>query len=101
MGFKLVLTQEFEQANTEAFLALEKQFMQLEKDGKMESGRRYVTYFGRNPNSTLVWEREFETLEELLACKKEIDENTDHAALYDQQVKFMTRTYTEVYRAID
>jgi len=101
MSYKLVLIQEFEQANQEAFLSLEKQFMQLEKDGKMAQGRRYVSYFGTRPANTFVWEREFDTMEELMEAKREMDENQDHAELYEQQVKFMVRTYTEIYKSID
>ena len=101
MGYKLVLIQEFEQANQEAFLELEQKFIELEKAGKMEMGRRYVSYFGTRPNNTFIWEREFETLEALMAAKKEMDENTDHAVLYEQQVKYMVRSYTEIYKSID
>ena len=101
MGYKLVLIQEFEQANQEAFLALEKEFIRLEKEGKMEQGRRYVSYFGTRPSNTFVWERDFDTMEALMAAKKEMEDNTDHAVLYEQQVKYMVRSYMEIYKSID
>lgn len=102
MAYKLRFVQKFQQSKTEEFMQLEKMFMELEQ--KVEGfpkGKRYVSYMGGLPVSTLIWECEFPTLEELIMAKKLIENDNVHDDLFEKQVQYIIESYVEIYKEID
>lgn len=99
--YKLRFVQEIKKEDQERFFELEKGFMRLEEDDPaLPRGKRYVPIMGRDPTNTLVWEAEFETLEEALSALGAIEASDGHTALLNEQVGCMRRTWTELYRSL-
>lgn len=99
--YKLRFVQEIKKGNQERFLELEKKFIELEmKDSDMPNGRRYIPIMGKEPTNTLIWEAEYETLEETMRALETIEANDEHAALLAEQIGCMRRTWTELYKSI-
>lgn len=98
MCYLLRLVQRINQAHQENFLALEKEFVRFEKEQGMPQGRRYLPVTGLLPTNTLIWEYEFDTLEELTKHLNAIYAHPEHERLLDRQVSFMQDSYTEIYK---
>ena len=65
MSYKLRFVQKFEQKNTEEFVELERKFAEFEKMyPEFPKGKRYVPYIARDPQNILIWETEFDILEQ-------------------------------------
>jgi len=102
MAWKLRFVQRFAASKQEQFMALEAKFAQLERQNpEFPKGRRWQPYAGREPTNTLIWEAEFETLEQAQAALELIESDPHHAELFAQQVPFFQDAYTEIYRQID
>ena len=102
MGYKLRFVQKFEQKNTEAFMELERQFAALEKQyPEFPKGKRYFPYMARDPQNTLVWEADFNTLEDAIEAKLFFENDNRHEDLYSKQVQFFVESYTEIYKSLD
>ena len=98
MAYLLRFVQRYRPANKEEFLALEKEFVLLERTtASFPKGRRYLPYSGREPGNTLVWECEFPTMDELRQAMATMEEDEKHEALYRQQVPYFIEAYTEIY----
>ena len=101
MGYKLKFTQTFDKCDQEAFLALEKKFIELEfNEPALVKGRRYVPVFGKEPTNTLIWEAEFPTLEEAVALLQRIEQSAGHDALLEEQIGYMKDYYMEILREL-
>jgi hypothetical protein len=102
MGYKLRFVQHFRQDKADEFIKLEKKFMELEKNNSLfPKGKRFTPYFGREALNTLIWESDFETLEEAVKANQFLKENILHKELYDQQVKYFINSYTEIYKKLE
>jgi hypothetical protein len=98
MKYLLRLVQTFDKSVSEEFLELERKFAELEKeDSSFPRGVRYVPCFSQQANNTLIWEAEFNTMEELLASMNFVSNNPRHEELYQKQKLLMRDVYTEIY----
>lgn len=99
MSYKLRFVQTFKQEHAKEYLALEKQFEELElKYPEFPQGKRYIPCTGRDASNTLIWEAEFTTLEEAHKAQAFFLRDERHEDLFQKQVPFIVATYTEIYR---
>lgn len=102
MPYKLRFVQRFELANTDEFIRIEKQFDEFEqKYPEFPKGRRYVPMTGKEPANTLIWESEFDTLEELYKAHAFLMADDRHEDLFKVQAQYMLDAYTEIYQPYD
>ena len=99
MAYKMRFVQEFDKKDSEAFLAIEQRFIELEeKTPEMKNGRRFAPVMGRSPLNTMIWEAEFETLEGAIAALKVIEDSGEHDILLGEQIRYMRDNYVEIYK---
>jgi hypothetical protein len=97
----LRLVQRFQPSKRQQFLALEKQFAQLEHRGILPKGERMLSLAGRDPGNTLVWQRKFENLAAAQEYLKRAEADPEHAALFNQQAPLFGDTWVEFYEVIE
>jgi hypothetical protein len=97
----LRLVQRFHHSKREEFIALEKEFAQLEHRGILPRGERLMPIAGREPGNTIVWQRRFESLAEAEAALKLFESNSEHTELANQQKHFFEGTWVEFYEIVD
>jgi len=97
----LRLVQRFQHSKREEFIALEKEFAQLEHRGILPRGERLMPIAGREPGNTIVWQRRFESLAEAEAALKLFESNSEHTELANQQKHFFEGTWVEFYEIVD
>lgn len=101
MMYKMRFVQYFDKSDSEAFLKLEKKFVDLENETpEMTNGRRYVPVIGREPTNCMVWEAEFPSMEAAVQALHTIEQNDTHDALLEEQIRFMRDTYVEIYQEL-
>ena len=101
MAYKLRFVQAINQAKKNEFIAIEKEFIKLEQSNPgLPQGKRFLPVSGKNPTNTLIWECEFETLEELTAQLQAIYDNPIHEELLQKQIPFMLDSYIEIYEEL-
>lgn len=99
MAYKLRFVQYFDKSDTEAFWKWEKKFVELEeKTPELKVGRRYAPIIGREPTNTMIWEAEYDTMEEAVRVLETLDQNSEHDELLENQIKYMRDTYVELYQ---
>jgi hypothetical protein len=102
MSYKLRFVQIFKQENAKEYLELEKQFELFEQESpEVPKGKRYIPCAGRDASNTLVWECDFPSLEEAYRAQEFLLNDSRHEDLFQQQVKYIVGTYTEIYRPYD
>ena len=101
MAYVLRFVQRFRAKDDAAFMALEARFADLERRKGWPEGRRSRPFAGREPGNTLVWEREFPTLEEVNCTLATLGRDPDHARLLKRQIPFFLEAWTEVYEVLD
>lgn len=102
MPYKLRFVQRFVLAKTREFLEIEKQFAAFEEQyHEFPKGKRYLPLTGKEPANTLVWECDFETLEELHKTHQFLMTDNRHEDLFVVQSEFMLDAYTEIYKPYD
>ncbi len=101
MAIILRLVQRFQHSKREEFIALEKEFAQLEHRGILPSGERLMPISGREPGNTIVWQRRFESLAEAEAALKLFETNPEHTELANQQKHYFEGTWVEFYETVD
>lgn len=102
MGYKLRFVQQFRQKFASEYLELEKQFAALEQHSpEFPKGKRYLPYIGGEASNTLIWECEFDTLEETQQALAFLHADTRHEALFQQQAKYIVGTRTEILKPYD
>jgi len=97
----LRLVQRFQHSKREEFIALEKEFAQLEHRGILPGGERLMPISGREPGNTIVWQRRFESLAEAEAALKLFETNPEHTELANQQKHYFEGTWVEFYEIVD
>ncbi|HHT64787.1 MAG TPA: hypothetical protein GX017_01715, partial [Clostridiales bacterium] len=55
---------------------------------------------GRDPQNTLIWEAEFDTLEEAIAAKQFLENDNRHEELYQKQLAYFVESYVEIYKSL-
>jgi alpha/beta superfamily hydrolase len=93
--------QRFQHSKREEFIALEKEFAQLEHRGILPRGERLIPIAGREPGNTIVWQRRFESVAEAEAALKLFETNPEHTELANQQKHFFEGTWVELYEIVD
>ncbi len=101
MAIILRLVQRFQHSKREEFIALEKEFAQLEHRGILPRGERLMPISGREPGNTIVWQRRFESLAEAEAALKLFETNPEHTELANQQKHYFEGTWVEFYEIVD
>ena len=101
MAIILRLVQRFQHSKREEFIALEKEFAQLEHRGILPRGERLMPIAGREPGNTIVWQRRFESLAEAEAALKLFETNPEHTELANQQKHYFEGTWVEFYEIVD
>lgn len=102
MAYMLRFVQEFRADCPEKFLALEQKFMALEHGtAGFPIGRRWLPVLGREPKNTLVWQSEFDSLDEAAAALLFLENNNSHEELLNEQIKYFVRSYAEIYRSLE
>jgi hypothetical protein len=97
----LRLVQRFQHSKREEFIALEKEFAQLEHRGILPRGERLIPISGREPGNTIVWQRRFESLAEAETALKLFETNPEHTELANQQKHYFEGTWVEFYEIVD
>jgi hypothetical protein len=99
MGYKLRFVQKFQLSKAIEFLEIEKQFEEFEQRyPEFPKGKRYLPICGMHPSNTLIWECDFETLDELQAIHNFLMSDNRHEELFQVQSQYMLDAYTEIYR---
>lgn len=99
MVYKLRFIQSYDKCNEEAFWQWEKKFMELEeKTPELKVGKRYVPVMGKEATNTLVWEAEYDSLEEATRVLALLENNNEHDELLKHQIAYMRDAYVELYR---
>lgn len=102
MPYKLRFVQRFMIKNSSEFLELEKQFAEMETTYKdMPKGKRYIPHAGQHSTNTIIWESDFETLDELNKAHSIIKNLDEHEDLFKEQAQYMIDSYTEIYVPYD
>jgi hypothetical protein len=101
MSYKLRFVQRFQESKRAEFLELEKQFAVLERTVcEFPKGKRYLPYSGREAANTLIWECEFETLEDAQKALAFLENDPRHEALYKQQSVYFIESYVEILKEL-
>jgi hypothetical protein len=99
MSYKLRFVLQFKQEFMQEYLALEDQFATMEaKHPEFPRGTRYLPPSGRESSNTLVWECDFDTLEQAQQALAFLMADDRHEDLFRQQSKYILGTYTEIYK---
>ncbi|UXX80977.1 hypothetical protein N7E81_07680 [Reichenbachiella carrageenanivorans] len=102
MSYKLRFIQRFQLDKTAEFMAIEKQFAAFETQyPDFPKGRRYVPHVGSLPVNTLIWECDFDTLDELHCAHDFLMKDDRHEDLFQVQSVYLLEAYTEIYRPYD
>ena len=101
MAIILRLVQRFQHSKREEFIALEKEFAQLEYRGILPRGERLMPISGRDPGNTIVWQRRFESLAEAEVALKLFETNPEHTELANKQKHFFEGAWVEFYEIVD
>jgi hypothetical protein len=102
MVYKMRFIQTFDKGAQAKFLELERNFIELEKRApEMKCGRRFIPVISREATNTMVWEAEYDTMEEAVKALQAIEGNTEHDAYLDEQIQYMRDAYVEIYRELE
>jgi hypothetical protein len=102
MSYKLRFVQHFKLGQAKEYLAIEKQFADLEQQHpEFPKGTRYMPVTGREPSNTLIWECDFETLEAAQNALAFLLNDTRHEALFETQSAFILDSFAEIYKPFD
>ena len=95
---KLRFVQRFKQSGRRDFTELEREFVQLEQhEPTFPKARRFIPVTGREPSNTMIWEAEFNNMEEASRALEIIEGNAIHNKLFIKQSAYMLDAYTEIY----
>ena len=102
MPYKLQFKQEFLEAYKQEYLAIEQEFVILERSNPdFPKGKRFLTLSGTENTNTLIWECEFDSLDELYSAISIMEQSIDHTRLYESQKRYISRIYTSIFRSIE
>ncbi len=96
MPYVLRFIQKYRPADRAAFLDLEGRFAAAEVQGELPRGQRRQPHSGRLPVDTLIWEKQFATLEELEAARNQMAQSDRHTDLFRKQAPLIVEAYTEI-----
>jgi hypothetical protein len=85
----------------DAYLALERRFVELESRAGAVRGRRLRPIAGNEPVDTLVWEAEYPTLAAAVTALTTQESDADHAELFAEQARYIVDRRVELYEVLD
>jgi hypothetical protein len=97
----LRLVQQYQHSKKQEFMALEKQFAELEDRGILPRGERLVPISGRDPGNTVIWQARFENLSAAEAALRLFETNPEHTELANQQKHFFESAWVEFYEVVE
>ena len=101
MRIRLRIIQEFDPAHEREFMELESQFAQLEaRRPDFPKGRRWQPIAGPDPTHTLIWEAEFDSLDQAHRALSFFEGDAAHEALAAQQRPYFRRVRLEFHRLL-
>jgi hypothetical protein len=102
MSVTMRIVQQYDIRNEKEFMALERQFAELERThADFPKGRRRKPIAAFEPCNTLIWECEFPDLD---AAHKTLDffkGDASHEALYARQLPYFVKTRIEFLENLD
>jgi len=102
MSVTMRILQEYDVRKEREFLALERQFAELErKRPDYPKGRRMKPLAAPQACNTLVWQCEFPTLEEARATLSFFEGDPAHEELFRKQVEYFKNVRVEFYENLD
>jgi hypothetical protein len=102
MVYKLRFVQTFDKRDEEAFWHWERKFMELEaKTPELKVGKRYAPVMGKEATNTMVWEAEYDSLQEAMQVLTLLENNSEHDELLSRQIVYMRDAYVELYRQMN
>jgi hypothetical protein len=102
MSVTMRIVQQFDPAHEKEFMALEKQFAELEgRRPDYPKGRRLQPISGALPSHTLIWECEFPDLESARAALHLFEGDAEHEALAAKQSPYFTNVRVEFYENLE
>jgi hypothetical protein len=102
MSVTMRIVQEFDPSHEREFMALERQFAELERRRPdYPKGRRLQPISGALPSHTLIWECEFPDLELARAALRLFEGDADHEALAAEQSPYFRNVRVEFYEKLE
>ena len=101
MAIILRMIQQFHPAKKQEFIALEKQFAQLEHRGILPKGERLMPISSKEPGNTIIWQGRFEDLCAAQNALKLFETNPEHTELANQQVHCFKDAWVEFYEVLE
>ena len=101
MAIILRLVQQYQHSKKQEFMALEKQFAELEDRGILPRGERLVPISSRDPGNTVIWQARFENLRAAEAALKLFETNPEHTELANKQKHFFECAWVEFYEVVE
>jgi hypothetical protein len=102
MSVTMRIIQEFDPCNERDFMALEREFAELERRRPdYPNGTRLQPISAADPCHTLVWECKFPDLEAARAALHLFEGDADHEALAEKQSPYFRRIRVEFYENLD
>jgi len=101
MAVIMRLVQQFEHSKRDEFIALEKEFADLERRGIIPKGERLVPISSRDPRNTLIWQASFKDLGAAQTALKLFEANPEHTELANRQKHLFKDSWIEFYEVLE
>jgi hypothetical protein len=102
MSVTIRIIQQYDIRNEKEFIALERQFAELERThADFPKGRRKKPIAAIEPCNTLIWECEFPDLDAAYKTLDFFKWDANHEELYKQQLPFFVMTHIEFLENLD
>ena len=102
MSVIMRIVQQFDARHEGEFMALERQFAQLEaRRADYPNGRRLQPISAAMPCNSFIWECEFPDLETARKALDFFHGDAEHEALFEQQVQFFEQVRIEFYQKLE
>jgi hypothetical protein len=102
MSYILRFVQTYKPTDAERFFELEAEFKDLERRSpNFPQGRRSQPLLEGELTNTLIWEKEFSSLQKLQDALKTIADDPTHTALFREQLPLITEMRTEIYKVLE
>jgi len=102
MAIMMRIIQQFNPGYERVFMALEKQFDELEKRRPdFPRGRRMQPLSASEPGNTLIWQCEFPDIETACKTLDFFKGDAEHESLFKQQAGYMKEVRIEFYKILE
>ncbi len=102
MSVTMRVLQQYDIRQESQFLSLEREFAALERRRPdFRRGRRFRPLAGAEPSNTLIWEDDFENLEQAREWLAFLEQDSEHCALFARQQPYFQQVRIEFYEKLD